>query len=633
MQANAYNSAAYSNRIPAVRTCRRTVCRRSDCCTRNPVCPPLICTGDFAPIAKVTPCRGLVCTKTECCRPLDRCVAAQTLYMSPTGGFNNDCSSPAQACRFLRQAIGAADDMFKRIGGNIDVTIRVAPGTYKPRKSSVWTHQLSADVTFSGTSGFRAGSRLFITSSGACGEPKPVFDGDGSQMYFLTVTAADLGVRVNTNVHVSNLAFNNYATAINFMYGADSNSVRNCDFDQIGERYSKLDEAYRVIGILQSSNNLVQGNTFTRSYNRDCRTDLGPDAPFGGSGACVSSATNLNHPIYMLYHASNNFISGNSFIEFTGDAVRIRDFSNFNVMSDNVFATDYRQAIPSPLSAASEWYCVGANGNRDSLPNSKCKVTQPFQGIGDRSYGFVEERNVMLNGLLPYDDVHWPRSGLPTCVGAGTCRRMPVGHKFSRWTVSQPVSRKSRNVCFLINRSAMHCPSLSWLRRLEFVPDFGTDRSGHANSAACRRRAVAVAAACKAADPAGRTYRVSASTNNINTAVKPLCVRSCTYKRSAPVFAGLAVGGGGVPTTTTTGIKIIDGPAPSGSDFGSGGDTADAGSGTDDNSVEFRPAGAAPSMASADDSEDALIDAFPTADDDDDAVDSSGANNSGANKW
>src|SRR5690606_29032191 len=86
-----------------------------------------------------------------------------------------------------------------------------------------------------------------------------------------------------------------------------------------------------AIRFVNSKENLIENNDFVDIINIDREGAL--------------------HALYVAHYSDSNRIDNNRFVNNTGDAVRVRDFSNGNVVTRNRFEK------AGSGGAYSEWYC------------------------------------------------------------------------------------------------------------------------------------------------------------------------------------------------------------------------------------------------------------------------------------
>jgi hypothetical protein len=129
-----------------------------------------------------------------------------------------------------------------------------------------------------------------------------------------------------------------------------SNSITNCIFHDLGdgaiedfenpdpEKRGTPRSGWAGVALANSRNNVVVGNTFDTLSN-DYNIYEGGDTEL------------YMHGVYLLWYANDNLVADNVFKRISGDPIRVRDFSNFNTISNNLFSRSGYEA------AYGEWYC------------------------------------------------------------------------------------------------------------------------------------------------------------------------------------------------------------------------------------------------------------------------------------
>lgn len=244
-----------------------------------------------------------------------------TLYVSPTGDDSKDGLSQGSSIKTLARAQSVVKSKLSL--GYKEFLIRISGGTYRA-ESVVWT-VTSKDSTI----------RLYGEKG------KSVYDGGGVTESFF-ILKSDSGER--TNISIENLTIRNYWEAISFKgsrgdlsRGYNShNQIKNCRFERIGGAFFKKDtskDAYAVVRLVNSDHNILSGNSFAQIRNL--------------------KEPVLLHSFYIAHGSSNNIIERNKFLPQPGDPLRLRDYSNNNIIRFNVFEN-------AGTSAYSEWYCEKA---------------------------------------------------------------------------------------------------------------------------------------------------------------------------------------------------------------------------------------------------------------------------------
>ncbi|HLS27866.1 MAG TPA: right-handed parallel beta-helix repeat-containing protein [Opitutales bacterium] len=221
-----------------------------------------------------------------------------------------------------------------------DARIRIAPGRYHEQKVT-WSYvPIDSRIVFEALDPDL---------------PRPIFDGcaengecNGGTWFLLSFSGGR-----PSNLEFRNLRIENYQTALSFNGNRNSqdlfnggNVVEGCHFYRIGNIFNPLlDPSTAVIRLVNSKDNLIINNDFIDAINTR-------------SGA-------LLHAVYVAHLSDRNFILQNRFINHSGDPVRVRDFSNDNVINDNVY-------IRAGAAGYSEWYCDQDARDDCSKPTPEC---------------------------------------------------------------------------------------------------------------------------------------------------------------------------------------------------------------------------------------------------------------------
>lgn len=166
---------------------------------------------------------------------------------------------------------------------------------------------------------------------------RPVFKGTKKTETWLRLWASD---GRPTGLTIEGLEIREYHTAISLdgnrddpTAGNEGTIIRNNVFERIGTVSTNDPKALSTAAIrfVNSSGNTVEGNRFTTIRN-------------------VTGCGGL-HALYLAHFSSRNRIVDNSFDDFCGSAVKLRDRANDNLIVGNPF----RHAESAP--AIEEWFC------------------------------------------------------------------------------------------------------------------------------------------------------------------------------------------------------------------------------------------------------------------------------------
>ena len=240
--------------------------------------------------------------------------------------------------------LAAAQRVVASNGGKaVNVDVRFLPGTYTLPTSS-WSAVSPGNRVRFLPAGYRDGA-------GACPVDSPVFVGDGTNLYWMGISAVDSDTRYDVRC----MTVRNYTNGINITGGYEykepgrdargkgarmpSPTVTGMVFDRIGNQYVKhpLGTGWGAVHILNTDKAVVWGNTFTDMRN------VAPD-------------TGLIHAVYMVY-STNMDVRLNRVDGDTGDAIRVRS-SSTGTVSSNV--------VNGAPKAVSDWWCDAACGAKNA---------------------------------------------------------------------------------------------------------------------------------------------------------------------------------------------------------------------------------------------------------------------------
>lgn len=248
------------------------------------------------------------------------------IWMSATGNDASSGLTPATAVSTLTRVHGILVATHGAKAWGRDVEVRIAPGRYVGQRVS-WTHTSSArKITFMPAAG---------------DESRPVFDGCSSATQCVTGSFFRLSSKrgEKTNLAFESIEVVRYQTAISLEADRDAptkwnggNRIFGCRFANIGNTYAPgIAPSTAAVRLVNSDDNTIENNHFIDIVN----------APSGA----------LLHAIYAAHGSDRNTITNNSFLRNSGDPVRVRDFSNGNVITKNRFN---RVGIAAGYT---DWYC------------------------------------------------------------------------------------------------------------------------------------------------------------------------------------------------------------------------------------------------------------------------------------
>jgi hypothetical protein len=256
------------------------------------------------------------------------------LLLSPRGDDAHDGLSLDTPILSIARA---QEILYERLPeGGRDVELRIAPGTYY-NQHVVWTFTMpDHSIRF---------MPLFDDGN------HPRFDGgDSGETWFVLRHSEGQA----TNLVFQDLHVRNYWMGISLEGKREvpetSNSfnrIEGCIFERIGN-LSAPDRkpSYAAVRFINSDYNLVANCHFIDIINtRDC---------------------GLLHALYLAHYSHHNLILRNRIENNCGDPIRVRDFSNENVIREN-------HIIRSGVTAAyTEWYCDHDRLDSCTKQNPEC---------------------------------------------------------------------------------------------------------------------------------------------------------------------------------------------------------------------------------------------------------------------
>ena len=256
------------------------------------------------------------------------------ILMSPAGSDENDgltLDTPILTLERAQQVIRVAVPKRDR-----DVEVRIAPGTYL-NQTVIWDFTMPANsIKF---------MPLFND------ENRPIFDGTDRGGTWFTLKHSD-GQETNLIFHY--IRVQNYQTAISLEGDRNqeatsngSNQIYGCYFYNIGN-VSAPDKksSTAAVRLVNSDDNRIENNHFENIINlQKC---------------------GLLHAIYIAHMSDRNKILRNHFENGCGDPIRVRDFSNYNIIAENTFIRIGKEA------AYSEWFCDHEQRTDCTKPTQEC---------------------------------------------------------------------------------------------------------------------------------------------------------------------------------------------------------------------------------------------------------------------
>ncbi|AWV90062.1 hypothetical protein DN745_12240 [Bradymonas sediminis] len=257
--------------------------------------------------------------------------------MSPNGSDSRDGTTRAKAV----QTMSRVQQILRSSSPETDVEVRVLPGRYRGQKVN-WTFSVP-------------GHRVKFTRVAGESE-RPVFDGclsanncPGGTWFKLSRSDG-----AETRLVFHYLRIENYQTAISLNGSRNaearsngSNEIFGCYFYRIGNIFnSAVNPSTAAVRLVNSDDNKIINNHFVDIIN--------------------TRSPALLHAIYIAHMSDRNQILRNSFRNNAGGPIRVRDYSNDNIINDNTFKKSSNDA------AYSEWYCDNDTRDDCTKPTPEC---------------------------------------------------------------------------------------------------------------------------------------------------------------------------------------------------------------------------------------------------------------------
>jgi hypothetical protein len=246
-----------------------------------------------------------------------------TIWMSPEGRDSNDGSQ----ARPLKSIAGVHEHLLglypKGKALDADVEVRIAPGTYSGDEVTWTLPSAGHSITFM-PAGFRVGMRYAkVKALGG----RPVFDGTrackankaGAACKFFNVDQPKGAGASRLRFYY--LEIRDWATTGIGLHnsGEGRNLVYGCRFDNIGTyraAYHELLHGMAAVGLSDSDHNVILNNSFVNIKNQ-------------------SGEERFLHAVYMNVHSDENRVEGNLTSKVSGDPIKVRQYSNRNVVTNN----------------------------------------------------------------------------------------------------------------------------------------------------------------------------------------------------------------------------------------------------------------------------------------------------------
>lgn len=240
------------------------------------------------------------------------------LYMSPVGSDNNSGLSPASPLKTINKVQARLQQLKPTIDTDIEIRIKYIPNKPYLNQTVIWRHTSNQyNISFMPQDYQYGGGYSSIAG-------RPEFDGNGTNNWFFDLREFD----GRSNIRFYYLKVSNYAYGGIRFYGDRTNpplydgwnshnSVFGCYFYELGnKKYPGLNLGYAAIDFVNSDHNTITNNHFVKLENK------------------TADASHI-HGVYLAHNSCDNLIRRNKFYKITGDAVRIRNYSNRNDIQYN----------------------------------------------------------------------------------------------------------------------------------------------------------------------------------------------------------------------------------------------------------------------------------------------------------
>lgn len=250
------------------------------------------------------------------------------LFLAPAKDGGKDSNDGLSLQRPIL-TLNRAQEIIKNQPSNQDFEVRIAPGRYFCQQVD-WRYTLpDYTITFKGDK-----------------DDRPVFDGcfadgtcidDPSPMWFQL--HGDGGCNKEgtenepSNIHFEYIRVERYRRAIDIR-GGRLNSIYGCYFKNIGNTFNK-DVVYgssSAVGLCNSDDNEIVNSHFVDIINTSSCWYREKDTVIR-----KKQCDTIIHAIYIAHNSDRNQIIGNRFKNGSGIAIKLRDYSNENLIERNDF--------------------------------------------------------------------------------------------------------------------------------------------------------------------------------------------------------------------------------------------------------------------------------------------------------
>ncbi len=272
------------------------------------------------------------------------------IYMAPNGSDSNDGLTSCSPLLSLSKVQERLIELKPVIDCDIEVRIKLINNVSFVGQTISWGHTSPNNTISFMPLDYNYGDGINDISG------RPIFDGNGIVNSFFILDSRG----GKTNVRFYYIRIQEYIKQ-GILFSGDGNdlekwngynTVYGCYFYEIGnKKYPNAQYGYGAIVFSNSDYNSIRNNHFVKAENR-------------------SEKASKMHGVYLADNSDNNKIISNRFYKISGDPVRVRDFSNYNLIFDNLIEKSGKYAYFSTYRNAETGECRSwENEFRDNTVN------------------------------------------------------------------------------------------------------------------------------------------------------------------------------------------------------------------------------------------------------------------------
>ncbi len=257
------------------------------------------------------------------------------IYLAPVSKGGNDRNTGLTSSSPIL-SLAHAQQVLTRLNPTGNVTVRIMQGTYVAG-AVTWSfyvpgHTISfMPANYSGGGRPPGGDPVFadpVSNGTHVGQtwftailppaPSPLHDGGTTGLRFYYLTVEDYTQAISFNGQTGH-SWHNNTFYVRPSKGLNGNDVSGMTFRDIGDLYAPVPTGagYGVVLFTDSSQDSIYNNTFDDIYNSGDHDEL--------------------HGLYITHFSSSNTVDKNLFENTNGEAVKVRDRSNYNNIFENTF--------------------------------------------------------------------------------------------------------------------------------------------------------------------------------------------------------------------------------------------------------------------------------------------------------